>query len=118
MKQNKLLNLLQSLNAKEFRELEDYLNSPFFIKRRTDIPSFYRILRKFYPFDQMEGVTKELLFKKVYSKQDFKDKKFRSLLADFVKIVENYLLFLENEEDRFEKDKRLVAIYEKRRIYE
>ncbi len=118
MKQNKLLNLLQSLAPKEFKDLEDYVKSPFFIKRRTDIPAFYRILKKMYPFDQMESVTKEALFKAVYGKQSFNDKKFRKLLVDFVKIVENYLLFLENEENRFEKDKRLVVIYGKRNIHQ
>ena len=118
MKRNKLLNLLQSLTVKEFKELEDYIKSPFFIKRRTDLPAFYQALKPFYPFTKIEAVTKEFLFEEVYSEQDFNGKKFRSLLSDFVKIIENYLLFLENEADRFEKDKKLMAIYKKRNIHQ
>ncbi|GEM_PF-5952725 len=118
MKPNKLFNLLQSLTIKEFKELEAYVKSPFLIKRRTDLPAFYQALKPFYPFTKIEAVTKEFLFEEVYSEQDFNGKKFRSLLSDFVKIIENYLLFLENEVDRFEKDKRLVAIYGKRNVYD
>lgn len=118
MKPNKLFNLLQSLTIKEFKELEGYMNSPFFIKKRTDLPAFYQALKPFYPFTEIETVTKEALFEQVYSEEDFKDKKFRKLLADFVKIIENYLLFLENEVDRFEKNKRLMAIYKRRNVHQ
>ncbi len=118
MKQNKLFNLLQSLSPNEFRDLEEYAKSPFFIKRRTDIPSFYKILKRFYPFQDITSLTKEELFKAVYGKQPYVDKKFRKLQSDFVKIVEHYLLYLENELDRFEKDMRLVGIYGKRNVYE
>lgn len=118
MKQNKLINLLQSLTPSEFNNLGDYTNSPFFIKRRVDLPAFYKVLKKYYPFDNLEELTKEALFKAVYYKQAYNDKKFRKLQSDFVKIVEHYLLYLDNEEDKFEKDMRLVTIYGRRGIYD
>ena len=119
MKRNKLLNLLRTLTSKEFKELADYAKSPFFIKKRQDIPLFHTVLKKYYPFQNIETIKKETLFEGVYGKKaTFNDKKFRQLQSDFVKIIENYLLFLENEADRFEKEKRLVTIYGKRNAYD
>ncbi|MFK7980600.1 MAG: hypothetical protein AB8G86_11505 [Saprospiraceae bacterium] len=118
MKHNKLINLLRGLTSKEFNRLEAYAGSPFFINKRKDLPLLYKALKKFHPNFEAENLSKEALFKKVHPKEIYNDKKFRNLQADFVKIIENYLLFLENEENRFEKDKKLISIYEKRSIHE
>lgn len=118
MQEGKLIKLLKALIKEEFRGLEDYMNSPFFLKRNKDALLLFKAIKRQYPHFQSSVLLKKRVFKKVYPDQDYSDGKMRNLLTKVVKITESYLLYLDNEEDKFEKDKRLIAIYEKRGIEE
>lgn len=118
MQEGKLIKLLKSLTKEEFRRLEDYINSPFFLKKSKDALSLYRAIKRQYPNFQSVVLAKKRVFKKVYPDQVYSDGKMRNLLSKLVKITESYLLYLDNEADKFEKNKQLVRIYGKRNIYD
>lgn len=114
---SKLIKLLQSLSKEEFKQLGNYMNSPFFLKKGKEVLTLYCWLKKHYPSFSSKAISKERIFKKVYPNTTYSDGKMRNLLLDFVKIIESYLLHIETETDIFEKKKRLTNIYSKRNIH-
>lgn len=116
MQEGKLIKLLKALNREEFRNLEDYLNSPFFLKKSKDALLLYKALKRQHPDFKSVVLTKKRVFKKVYHDQDYSDGKMRNLLSKLVKVTESYLLHLDTEKDEFEKEKRLMLVYKKRKI--
>jgi len=118
LQEGKLIKLLKALDKDEFRHLEDYINSPFFLKKSKDVLLLYKAIKRQYPDFQSVVLAKKRVFKKVYPNQVYSDGKMRNLLSKSVKITENYLLYLDNEQNTFDKERRLIRIYGKRNIYD
>jgi len=112
----KLFKLIKSLSKSEFNQLEAYINSPFFLKKNKNPLKLYQALKEYAPQFDSKELTKKVIFKIVFPKVNYNDAKMRNLLSRTVKIVDSYLLYLNNEEDKFERDKRLSEIYNKRNI--
>ncbi len=116
MHKTKLFKLIKSLSKKEFNQLEAYIDSPFFLKKNKNPLKLYLALAAYAPKFDSNELTKEVIFKAVYPNVNYNDGKMRNLLSRTVKIVDNYLLYLDNEEDEFGRDKRLSEVYNKRNI--
>ena len=116
MHKTKLYKLIKSLSKSEFNQLEHFLNSPFFLKKNKDPLKLYLKLKEYAPNFELTNLSKVAVFKSVYPKVEYNDGKMRNLLSRTVKIVDNYLLFLDNEEEEFRRDKRLSEVYNKRNI--
>jgi len=112
----KLYKLITSLSKSEFNQLEAFINSPFFLKRNKDPLKLYRAIKEYAPKFKVDKMTKAAIFEVVYPKVKYNDGKMRNLLSRTAKIVDSYLLYLTDEEDQFEKDKRLSEVYNKRNI--
>lgn len=116
MHKTKLFKLIKSLSKREFNQLEAYINSPFFLKKNKNPLKLYLALAAYAPKFDSNELTKEVIFKAVYPNVNYNDGKMRNLLSRTVKIVDSYLLYLDNEEDEFGRDKRLSEVYNKRNI--
>lgn len=112
----KLFKLIKSLSKREFNHLEAYINSPFFLKKNKNPLKLYQALKKFSPKFDDKTLTKEVIFEEVFPRIKYSDAKMRNLLSRTVKIVDSYLLYLDNEGDEFGRDKRLSEVYNKRNI--
>lgn len=118
MQEGKLIKLLKALSKEEFRNLEDYMDSPFFLKRNKDALLLYRAIKRQYPHFQSSVLLKRRVFKKVYPDQEYADGKMRNLLTKLVKITESYLIYIDNKSNEFSKNKQLTIIYSNRNIYD
>jgi len=112
----KLYKLIKSLSKREFNQLEAYIDSSFFLKKNKNPLKLYHALKEFAPKFDDDDLTKQVIFGAVFPKVKYNDAKMRNLLGKTVKIVDSYLLYLDNEGDEFGRDKRLSKVYNKRNI--
>lgn len=117
MKKTKLFKLLQSLNKKEFDQLELYLSSPFFLSKNADVLKLYLAIKK-HRTEFFEQTTSKLFFYKlVYPAIPFEDLRMRHLLNKSVQLVDSYLLYLYNEKHKLEREIQVTKVYNERNIY-
>lgn len=100
---NKLLLLLHSFDRYELNKLQKFIESPYFNKSEIII-SLFQLLKK----DIIKGQTKtkEFYYKKLFNNDKFDDQKFRNILSDILKLVQQFLT-----QEEFENDFQAQAIY-------
>ncbi len=115
MQNSKLITLLKALSPEEFRQFYRYIRTPFFTKS-ADLLKLYEAIRKHYPDFNSPKLEKERLFKHLYPKETFNDARLRNLMLKISKILEEYLLYLEFQQDEFQRKSTLTRIYKKRNL--
>lgn len=110
---NKLLNLLRTFTARDFRLFNDFLLSPYFNKQKVLVDYFHHI-KKHHPHYEHEELNKPQLFKKFFPKQKFDDKKLRYLTTDLTRLVEKYLSIENFQHDDFAGANHLLHEHAKR----
>ena len=116
MKDSKLIQQLQLLNALEFKRFSLFLKSPYFT-RSKDVVIFFNFIRKLYPTFDEKKINKQYVFKKLFPKEAYSDIKLRNLQSKLSKIVESYLIQISYEQDAFNRKKKLTQIYGTRNLY-
>lgn len=117
MHKTKLYQLLKSLSEKEFDRLEDYLASPFFNKKDPNILKLYFALKKNWRKINDTELSKCSVFSIIFPNESFNDLKMRHLLNKTVKMVDDYLLYLYNEQNELEREICVTKVYNQRNIY-
>lgn len=115
MQNSKLIILLKALNADEFRQFYRYLKTPFFTKSK-EVVQFYDYIRKFYPNFSDTKLDRTVLFAALYPNEKFNGPRLRNLMLKITKILEEYFIYLEYQQNDFQKKKLLTHIYGKRNI--
>ncbi len=100
MHKTKLLRLLKSLNKDEFKDLEDFLKSPYF-NTRSKCVQLYEVIKKEYPqLAQNPKLDKEVVLQKLFPQS--KPSALRELSSSLYDLV---LIFLKHQ--AFEKKQEL-----------
>lgn len=116
MKGKKLILLLQSLEAEEFKRFQIFIQSPFHNSNKR-LLQVYKLLKASYPHFEGKALTDESLFSKLFPKETFNDYKLRRVLSQFTKLLEHYLLQLELEQQTFAARKLYVKALSRRDTY-
>ncbi len=115
MKDTKLAEILLKLTKIEFRNLEEFLLSPFFNKNQNILKLFY-IFKDNYHLLTTGMMAQEDIFKQIFPKEKFDDVKSRKLLSNFTKLVEQYLIILELENNKVNTNIILLNAFKDRNI--
>lgn len=115
MHNSKLFHILKTLSIKELKGFEKYLDSPFFNSNET-IKLLFSIVERCHPEYNQAQLEREHLFKKLYPKENFDDKKIRYALSDLTKLLEDYLLLLEFKKETILNKHFLLKSYSERNI--
>lgn len=91
---HRLVNLLQLLTPKEAQRFSEWLKSPFFNKNKR-LCLLWNALKEYHPLYQ--NVPKDDLIKRAFDVA-LSDNYFRDLLTDLTRQVEQFLVYLLNEE--------------------
>jgi len=128
MNNSHVVELLKTLSKREFSNLLDFINSPFYVfpdKRKIhktiskkDIVSLYTILKKEYPKFEGPGIDRKVIFKKLYPARKFDDEKFRNIKYGFSGMLEMYLSIIDMTEDYIESRLHFLNQLRKRRTNE
>ncbi len=117
MQDSKLVKIFKSLTTEEWKYLRWFVQSNFF---NTD-PNLLRLfeaLAKYHPDFSSKTLTKEMLYNKVFAGQAYHDGKWRNLSSKMTKLMEDYLVWLELEQQETTRQKLLTAAYGRRNLFE
>lgn len=90
IRDSRLFSILNCLEKDEFKELGDFVHSPFHNKN-TRVMQLYEALYKYYPNLDTPKLNREALHAKVFRGQEFKDIDIRRVMSQFYQVVEGYL---------------------------
>lgn len=120
MKNSKLIEMLQTFNKEEFRLLGKYIESPYFGGRR-DCSPLYNSLKKYYPKFDEDDVQKKKLFNEIFPGRKHTGKTSDTLLltmaSDMYKLCREFLVYIELNEERIQKEHMLLRQLNKRKLY-
>lgn len=115
VKNNKVIEILGTLDKKEFSNLKTFISSPYFNTNATLI-KFYNILKKHYPSFNNKSLKKEIIFDRLYPGKIYNDGTFRNILSDMRKLLLKYLTLLNFEKDEYDKIYRLTIEADNRKL--
>lgn len=115
MKKGKIFYLLRKLDEKEFKKLRGALNSPI-LNTNKRLTKLYEALRPSYPNFKNSESYRRRIYQKVYPNETYHYGKLHKLFSAFCRVIENYLLWLELEEDQSSRKKLQLQLYQKRNM--
>jgi hypothetical protein len=115
MKASKLIALMKSLDAVEFKRLRLFLGSPFYNHDRH-VADLYEYLAGHYPAFRSPRLRKETAYPCLFPEQPFDLNRMRKLMSSLTGLVEKYLSVLEFERDSFRQKKLLAGAYGRRNL--
>jgi len=113
---NKAITLLGNLSTKELKTLSRFLRSPFF-NYAESVYQLFTVLRKAYPAFDAAKTDKEVLHKKVFPGETFKEKKINDLLSDLSLLIEKYMIVQHTLEDDFLRSRIKAEVFGKRNLH-
>lgn len=90
MIKSKIIDILNSLNKDELKQLGELINSPYFNKNKN-VMALFAELKKFYPSFESRNLTKEYVYSKIFPDNAYADKTFRNLMSDLLALAEKFL---------------------------
>ena len=107
MKETRFLELVGSLNEKDFKKLGEFLRSPYFNKTQA-LVTLYNYLQKIFPY--FEKIDIAYLSQNIYGSVK-KQNKVRSLISEFCKSVEKFFTQITLEENSLTLSNSLLKYY-------
>lgn len=115
MKNNKLVNLLRCLSAKEWKMVRKMANSPYFTSNQK-IDILFGYLEPFRPKFDLNNTPPEEIFSAVFKTEKYSNTKLRKLYTESVQIVNQLFLIEKIKKDEDQVQLNLLEIYQKRNI--
>lgn len=111
----KLFQLLACLSKVELRLLRKAVNSPLHNSNQKVI-SLFDILRPLHPNFDNSVKARQKIYKKLFPNKPYNDYNLRWHFTEFTKVIEELLLYIEQKNNQFERQKQLTIIYNKRSL--
>lgn len=112
----KIFQLLHCLSKQELKLLRKAVLSPLF-NTNEQVVKLFDLLNKQHPNFDDSLAAKRKLFKKLFPKKGFSEPKLRQLFSQLTKIIEQFLIHLEQQTQPLAQQQRLASIYNKRGLY-
>lgn len=119
----KFTELIKILTKKEWNKLGDYINSPFVNKQKKQI-ELYQFITKRFPLKK--ALLKTDILPILYPEKSFnqnstiskqEDIQLRKLLFGFTSLIENFLIMLQQENDKIHTNRLLIDSLMTRKCY-
>lgn len=92
MVKSSLLEILSSFSAKELRDFDDYVSSPFFNKNEAVLKLFDYIKKKLTSGNNLK-FSKELVYKEIFPNADYNDGFMRTVMFNLTQLAEDFLAY-------------------------
>ena len=112
-KSGKLIQILKTFSKAEILEFDKFIRSPFF-NNRSELPFFFKILKKFYPGFDNDKLTKVNIFHLLYPGKTYRDNVMRRVISNLKLLAEKYLSYKEYADKNTEVGLNLLISYNKR----
>jgi len=114
MQKSVLSDIIRSLEKKEIRELNKWLQSPAH-NQRQDVIKLFEFLVKNLPNGD-EGAEKAKAWKFVFPAEPYDDAYLRQVMYFLLKAIEEYLVFVDVANDKVQYQLALSRIYRERKL--
>ncbi len=114
MKNTKLFLLLSQLSSPEQRDLQKFVQSPYFNNRKKAIVLLDIWLQS--SNKKREALTKSALFQHLYPREKYKDEKIRLVMTQLVQLIEDFLVIKTQRQDTVRRGTVLASIYRKKNL--
>jgi hypothetical protein len=119
MKDSKLINLIKTFTLHEFRELELFIESPYF-NRGRDLSAFFKCLKKYYPGFE-DNFSEENFYEKLYPGKKYDKLKSKTLIhtlsSEMFKLCKEFLIQTGLNEDSHRREYYLLNRLREKRSY-
>jgi len=119
MHNSKLIRMLKTLDKQEFKKLDKFVKSAYFIKERHCHP-LYNILKKHYPGFNAENISKEKIYEELYPGKKYGDGRSVSLLltlsSELYRMCKLFLVQLELEAETSVSEHLLLEQLRRRKL--
>lgn len=110
-----LIEMLRKLNAKEFKDLGDFVSSAFFNKNQSII-KLYTYVKKYYPEFNSGDLVKEKIYKNIFSGAEYNDGFMRTVIFYFTNLVEEYLAYISFKKNPVSNSLYLIEEFNSRKL--
>lgn len=117
MHSSKVIKLLRLLTPEEFKQLDKFIQSPFFNSNKRII-AFYQYLKKHYPDFDSPRLDKQTVFKKLFPGKKFNYNILGNLISTFAHLIEQYLAQVQYQKKPYSARKMLIEAYGERNDFE
>jgi hypothetical protein len=90
MENSKLIQLIKTFSAKELRECGEFVHSSFFNKHE-EFSALYDYLKSCAPKFLPKNISRETVYKNLFSKKRYDEKHINHLMSFLLKLVEQYI---------------------------
>ena len=110
MRESKLIVLLQTFDNTQLKAFDKFIHSPYFNTSEVCIRLWQQVY-KHAPSFESNLLDKEKIYKKIYPKENFHDKKLRQLRSRLLKLVEEFMAVENFKKDEFRFKKEIANAY-------
>ncbi len=116
MKKSKLIDILSCLKKDEIKQFRDFINSPFFNKKK-EVITFFELLIQYYPHFEEKDVDRHHIFNLLYPKKEYDEKQLGYLMSYLSKLAERFIGFQKYEADNLMPEYHLLSAFIERKLY-
>lgn len=110
MQKTKLAQLLNKLEETEVKAFNKFLASPYFNNSPVIIRYWEQLKKNLSQLDA-PSLHAEKLFKKLFPKEEFQEKKLRQIRSRLLKLLEEFLVIEQLKKDNYAYKKRVADVY-------
>lgn len=115
MQKSNLIIILKRLEKRDWREFRKFVRSPYFNQREDIIRMFDYLDEALHLLPPM-ALDREKVFRKVYPKDTFDEKRLRHTTSQLLKILKKYLIHAEFENDSIQSQQYLCRAFRKKQL--
>jgi hypothetical protein len=115
MKENKVIELIKSFSPAELKKFGDFVKSPFFNKN-VHIISMYEYFNKHSSDLDKLKLNYEDIFRFIFRSEKYSELKVRSIISTFVKLIEQYLVYISSSKNIIYQKTLLVNTLHQRNL--
>lgn len=112
MHQSKVIELMRFFSTKDYRVFGDFVHSPYFNKSE-EVSQLYEIIKKHGPKFVSRKLEKEQIWKALFPKKKYDEKKLGYLQTDLVRLIERYIVQIRLEEEDILRYSHQLKTYQK-----
>ncbi len=112
MKQSRLLMVIKSLSPKEIKELEAFLDSPFYNRRESVVTLFQYLIEQWFELDLIP--TKEGAHQHLFPESSYEPQRIRQQMSWLLQLIEKYFATASFLDRSFEVDLEIARAYRQR----
>lgn len=123
MTENKLISLVKTFSKEDVKNFGKFISSPYFSSSR-DLKPLFSLLKKYYPDFKPAALTEEKIFKRLYPRKVYVQKKFSRILqvlfSEMYKQAEKFMVYesLKGKSFNYMFNISLSEIYMNKQLYD